>query len=119
MDRATLELNIAKVLDKIEETEPGTKEYSELSSELRNLQDALSKDISLEENRLSREAETKSRNFGEKMRFWGMVLVAAITGGFTIGGELIKSKSKADQIEALKQIKEDQGIIDKDVYNFR
>lgn len=126
MDRVQIEKKIDEVIEKLEETDPGTKEFTELSVQLRNLQDSLSKDIAQEETRATRENETRLKEKelevrlkGERSRSIWTAIGAGLAAAATVAVAFINGEYQAKRIEALKNVKEDQGIIDRDVMNVR
>lgn len=147
MDRAAIDSmidDITKTLSEMEDKK--SKEYMELSASLRNLQDSLIKDLTYEQNRIAKnmeqelkeqelksnqefkmkelemESELKrleieSRTKQEKTRSrWGFlgVMGAAVLG---FAGIIYEGFSKGKRIEQLREIKEDQGLVDRDLVN--
>lgn len=147
MDRAAIDKMIDDITKTLSEMEDKTsKEYMELSASLRNLQDALIKDLTYEQNRIAKnmeqelkeheinatqeikmkeldmESELKrleieSRVKQEKTRsVWGVVgAVGAAVVGFC--GVLIECFSREKRIKDLREIKDEQGIVDRDLVN--
>ena len=147
MDRAAIDSMIDDITRTLSEMEDKkSKEYMELSASLRNLQDSLIKDLTYEQNRIAKnmeqelkeqelksnqefkmkelemESELKrleieSRAKQEKTRsFWGFfgVIGAAALG---LVGVICEGFSRGKRIEQLREIKEDQGLVDRDLVN--
>ena len=147
MDREAIDLMIDDITKTLAEMpDKKCKEYQELSASLRNLQDALIKDLTYEQNRiranmeqelkeqelastrelkmkeLEMEAEVKrleieSRVKQEKTRSrWGFfgAIGAAVLG---LGGVLLECLSREKRVKNLREIKEEQGIVDRDLVN--
>ena len=147
MDRVAVEAQIDEITKLLSEMEDKkSREYRELSASLSNLQDALMRDLTYEQNRIKAnmeldfkqtELETnrdlkmkememnqevklkeiESRVDQEKVRGkWG--LIGAIGAGVLgLGGVIFQCFSRQKNIESLRQIKNDQGIVDRDELN--
>lgn len=147
MDRAAIDKMINDITKTLSEMEDKTsKEYLDLSTSLRNLQDAQIKDLTYEQNCIAKNAEQdlkkqeikstqeikmkelemeaelkrleiESRVKQEKTRsVWGVIgAVGAAVVGF--GGVLIECFSREKRIKDLREIKDEQGIVDRDLVN--
>lgn len=147
MDRAAIDSMIDDITQTLSEMEDKkSKEYMELSASLRNLQDSLIKDLTYEQNRIAKnmeqelkeqelksnqefkmkelemESELKrleieSRAKQEKTRsFWGFLGVVG-AAGLGLVGVICECFSRGKRIEQLREIKEDQGLVDRDLVN--
>lgn len=147
MDRAAIDSMIDDITRTLSEMEDKkSKEYMELSASLRNLQDSLIKDLTYEQNRIAKnmeqelkeqelksnqefkmkelemESELKrleieSRAKQEKTRsVWGF-FGAIGAGALALAGVICECFSKGKRIEQLREIKEDQGLVDRDLVN--
>ena len=124
MEREQIEQQLNVCLDKILELEPGSDEYHKMAKTITELQGALLKDLTYEQNRIQatmdrevKEKEIEVRGESEKARsMWGAlgVIGAALVG---VVVAIIDNAGKDRRIEALREIKDDQGIVDKDLYN--
>lgn len=147
MDREAIDLMIDDITKTLSEMpDKKSKEYKELSDSLRNLQNALIQDLTYEQNRIKanmeqelkereiesnrelkmkelemeteiKRLEIESRVRQEKTRSrWGFfgAIGAAVLG---LGGVLLECFSRERRIEKLREIKDDQGIVDRDLVN--
>lgn len=179
MDREAIDLMIDDITKTLAEMpDKKCKEYQELSASLRNLQDALIKDLTYEQNRIRanmeqelkeqeiqsnqaikmreleikekeatakvKEAEAKAKESENSMALrikelemeselkqqelesrvrqektrarWGFfgAIGAAVLG---LGGVLLECLSREKRVENLREIKEEQGIVDRDLVN--
>lgn len=130
MDRVAIEKLRDELIKELETKTKGTDEFTEITTQIRNLEDVLSKDIAQEETRAKREEETRLKEKelevrlkGERSRSIWAAIGAGLAAGLTaVGGivvAIVNGKSQDRRIDKLKTIKEDQGIIDRDVMNVR
>lgn len=138
MDRQAVEMQIDAMTNLLPTLTPGTKEYSNTAMAIRNLQDALIREETYEQNRIKNNmeldlkekeldlkkeeinaklVEATERTKQEKTRSWLGFAGAAIGGVAAIATAIIGALSRRDSIHELKEIKDDQGIVDRDLVN--
>lgn len=109
--KTRLEKEIERAEERLATLEPGSKEHTELSGAIQKLHDAKSKADS--------EKEYNIRKLGEWLKAGSIVLAAGVTGGLALLTEYVRCNARMEQVKELKVIKEDQGIYDRDVLNYR
>lgn len=130
MDRVAIEKLRDKLVKELETMTEGTEKFTEITTQIRNLTDVLSKDFAQEETRAKREEETRLKEKeldvrlkGERSRsIWAAIGTGLAAGLTALGGiavAILNGKSQDRRIDKLKNIKEDQGIVDRDVMNVR
>lgn len=138
MDRVAVEQQIDAMTELLPTLTPGTKEYSDLTASIRNLQDALLREETYEQNRIKanmeldlkekeldlkeheiqvKNVEIMERTSQEKTKSWLAFAGATIGGLAAIGTAVIGALSRRDTIRELRELKEDQGIVDRDLVN--
>ena len=120
MERERIEEEIDRLSEKMADLEPGTEEYSKLLQAMQKLHEMLYKDIEAENTRVAktmdqdlreRELDQRERetNIRAKSSKWDTVwnfLGKLASGVVAIGGILL-----------LGDIKEEQGVVDKDKFS--
>ena len=119
MEREELEQMIDEGLAKLKKMQPGTQEHSDTLKAVERLVELLEKDYDMEAKRLARnteqdlkerELDLRERELGARIKsdkrntFWGVVgkILGIVGGGATI--------------LLLRNVKDDQGIVDKDEF---
>lgn len=119
MEREKLEEMFDEQMEKLKKMQPGTQEYSETLKAIERIQELIDKDYEMEFKRLNhyaeqdfkeRELELRERELGNRIKsdkrntFWGVVgKILGVLGGF-------------GSILLLREIKTDQGVVDKDEF---
>ena len=122
--RLAVEEQIDKLTQLLKELDPKSKEYADVCGSIRNLENALMQEVKYEQDRVQsmldrdlKQEEIRSGVEKEKIRArWGFF--GAVFGGLAaIGTAVIAALSRRDNIRELREIKDDQGIVDRDLVN--
>lgn len=106
-----LEKEIERAEEKLSTLEPGTKEHAELSLSIERLRAA-------ESNILS-EKERKRQSQNDWLKVIGTFAGVAFSAIMTYLGVRRQCDARMEQVRELKVIKNDQGLADRDVLNYR
>ena len=124
MEENWIQKEMKRLEEKLAKTEPGTREYTEITSALRNLRDIQARDdayiqanSNANEERDFRREELENQIKREKVRGIWMAIAGVGTIIGPIAVEFVRGFFKSAHLESLRVIEDDQGIVDKNRLN--